>query len=86
MIFLVFLTICLSLVSALEAHVHDASFIPDAVLRISAETVSVGGIQRHSVLINGSIPGPELRFPEGKVIWIRAYNDMADQNVTMVSA
>ncbi len=67
------------------AIVHDDSFIPDAILRVTAQTVSVGGIQRLSTLINGSIPGPELRVPENEVAWIRVFNDINGQNLTMVS-
>ena len=68
-----------------EISIHDASFTPDAVLRVTAQDISLGGIHRLSTLVNGSIPGPELRIPEGEVAWIRVYNDMQDQNLTMVS-
>ena len=68
-----------------NTHTHDSSFIPDAVLRVSAQNISIGGIQRYSTLINGSVPGPALRIPEGETVWIRVYNDMTDQNTTMVS-
>ncbi|KAI9692770.1 MAG: hypothetical protein M1820_009369 [Bogoriella megaspora] len=67
----------------LTTYVHDASFVPDAILRVSAKNMSIGGIQRYSTSINGSIPGPELRFSEGKIVWIRVYNDMTDANTTM---
>ena len=68
-----------------QKHVHDGSFTPDAVLRVSAQNISIGGIYRYSTLINGTAPGPELRIPEGQVAWIRVYNDMTDQNTTIVS-
>ena len=32
----------------------------------------------------GTSPGPELRFQEGQTKWVRVYNDMDDQNLTMV--
>lgn len=67
------------------AIVHDNSFSPDAILRITAQNISLGGIQRLTTLVNGSIPGPELRVPENEIAWIRVYNDMKDQNLTMVS-
>ncbi len=66
------------------AAVHNGSFIPDAVLRVTAQNIKMGGIQRLTTLINGSVPGPELRIPEGEVAWVRVYNDMKDQNLTMV--
>ena len=67
------------------AIVHDDSFSPDAILRVTAQNFSLGGIQRLTSLVNGSIPGPELRVPENETAWIRVYNDMNDQNLTMVS-
>ena len=80
----------LLLISILLSHpvtaiVHDDSFSPDAILRVTAQVVSLGGIQRLTALVNGSIPGPELRVPENETAWIRVYNDMKDQNLTMVS-
>ena len=38
----------------------------------------------HVILINGTAPGPEIRLMEGKIYWIRVFNDMAGQNLTMV--
>lgn len=67
------------------AITHDASFSPDAILRVTVQNISLGGIQRLTTLVNGSIPGPELRVPENETAWIRVYNDMKDQNLTMVS-
>ncbi|KAE9370969.1 multicopper oxidase [Stipitochalara longipes BDJ] len=64
--------------------VHDKSFIPDAVLNITS------GLEKQScvplkeiLLVNGTSPGPELRFTEGKTVWIRVYNNIADQNLTI---
>lgn len=63
---------------------HDSSFVPDHVLRLTYEDVSIGCQTRPSVLVNGSLPGPELRLLPGKTTWIRVYNDMSDYNATMV--
>lgn len=63
---------------------HDASFVPDHVLRLTYENVSVGCQSRASVLINGTTPGPELRLAPGKTSWIRVYNDMTEYNATIV--
>jgi hypothetical protein len=73
------------LASALQLCSHNASFVPDAVLTVNKHNASVGGIFRESVLVNGSLPGPKLTFPENEVVWIRVYNDMTDANLTMVS-
>lgn len=67
------------------AIVHDDSFFPDAILRVTVHNISLGGIQKLTTLVNGSIPGPELRVSENETAWIRVYNDMEDQNLTMVS-
>ncbi|KAM0524767.1 hypothetical protein ACHAPE_000868 [Trichoderma viride] len=64
-------------------RVHDDSFTPTHVLRISRKEFAVGGIIRYTTLVNDTLPGPELHLPEGKVVWIRVYNDMHDANLTM---
>jgi hypothetical protein len=66
-------------------RVHDESFHPDHILRVSRKRYCVGGIIRYTTLVNNSLPGPELHIPEGKVVWIRVYNDMPDANLTIVS-
>lgn len=74
-----------TLVAPGVALIHDDSFQPDYVLRITAQNYSLACIERYSVLVNGTSPGPELRLREGKVSWIRVYNDMTDNNFTMVN-
>jgi hypothetical protein len=64
---------------------HDETFVPDAILRITAENVTQSCLPPKSVvLVNGTSPGPELRLLEGQTYWIRVYNDMPEQNLTMV--
>jgi L-ascorbate oxidase len=64
---------------------HDETFVPDAILRITAQNTTQSCMPSKSiVLVNGTSPGPELRLLEGKTYWIRVYNDMADTNLTMV--
>lgn len=67
------------------ATIHDDSFTPDAILRVTSQVFSLGGIQKLTTLVNGSIPGPELRVPENETACIRVFNDMKGQNLTMVS-
>ncbi|KAJ6146893.1 hypothetical protein N7497_008875 [Penicillium chrysogenum] len=62
---------------------HDNSFQPDHILRVTAQSYSQACTERYSVLVNGSSPGPELRLQEGRVSWIRVYNDMEGLNTTM---
>jgi hypothetical protein len=69
-----------------ELCTHDHSFIPDAVLRVTAANLSQSCYPaKETILVNGTSPGPELRLTEGKTYWIRVYNDMLDANLTMVS-
>jgi FtsP/CotA-like multicopper oxidase with cupredoxin domain len=64
---------------------HDHPFRPDYILRVTAENYTEACMDRYSVLVNGSLPGPELRLREGETSWIRVYNDMSDANTTIVS-
>ncbi|EGG03305.1 uncharacterized protein MELLADRAFT_90334 [Melampsora larici-populina 98AG31] len=61
-----------------KAHWH-----PNAILRISKGFLAGDCTVRPSVIINGTSPGPELRFKEGQRVWIRVYNDLPDQNTTL---
>lgn len=65
---------------------HDESFTPDYTLHLTYENISIGCQHRPSVVVNGSLPGPELRLKPGKTSWIRVYNDMTNFNATIVSS
>lgn len=74
-----------SLASA-AIEVHDETFIPDAVIHVtSAKTKQSCVAEKDVILINGTSPGPEIRLAEGKTFWIRVYNDLLHENLTMVS-
>lgn len=73
------------LIVAVNHHIHDSSFHPDAVLTVARKNISIGGMYRYTTLVNDSLPGPPIRIPENQVFWIRVYNDMIDSNLTMVS-
>ena len=64
--------------------VHDASFAPDHILRVTFSDITDACETRRSVVVNGTSPGPTLHILPGGVTWIRVYNDMADQTLTMV--
>ncbi|KZZ98272.1 L-ascorbate oxidase [Moelleriella libera RCEF 2490] len=68
---------------SLQPHTHDSSFSPDITLSVTRQNISVGGAFKVTTLVNGSLPGPTLRIPEDKTVWIRVYNDITDDNVTM---
>jgi L-ascorbate oxidase len=64
---------------------HDASFLPDHVLYATSGNVTIDCESRYSVLLNGSSPGPALYLEEGKTSWIRVFNNIQDDNLTVVS-
>ena len=68
-----------------DTILHDTSFAPDNVLRVSKKNISIACESRMSVVINGTSPGPPLYIPPGETTWIRVYNDMTKENLTMVS-
>jgi len=75
------------LVGITFAVTHDENFIPDAVLRVTEVERKQSCVPVKDILVvNGTSPGPKLRFTEGKTVWIRVYNDIPHQNLTMVSA
>jgi hypothetical protein len=85
---LVFVTasaLLLALVSAVDrVVVHDETFVPDIVLRLSVATIQQDCQSRLSVVVNGTYPGPPVYLQPDTTTWIRVYND-ADVNSTIVS-
>lgn len=63
---------------------HGDSFIPDYILRATAQNYTIACASRYSVIVNGTLPGPVVTLKENQTSWIRVYNDMTDQNFTMV--
>ncbi|EXJ61590.1 hypothetical protein A1O7_02018 [Cladophialophora yegresii CBS 114405] len=61
---------------------HDASFIPDIVLRVTIDTINLSCQPRLSTLINGQYPAPPIYLKPEQTTWIRVYND-ADVNTTV---
>ena len=76
--------LCLPWLAFADMKVHGSSFVPDRILHITAQNVSMNCESRYSVVANGTSPGPVVRIPEGEVSWIRVYNDIPDQNLTIV--
>jgi L-ascorbate oxidase len=77
---------CFALLAASHRiSIHDKTFTPDLVLRITLENVTQDCVATKPVaLVNGTSPGPALYLDEERTTWIRVYNDMSDQNLTMV--
>ena len=73
------------LVGVASAVPHDESFVPDAVLRVTQEERNQSCVPTKEILVvNGTSPGPTLLFTEGETVWIRVYNDISHENLTMV--
>ena len=66
-------------------HTHGDGFQPDEILRVTLEKVPVACRWRESAVVNGSSPGPPLRIKPNKTTWVRVYNDMPTENLTMVT-
>lgn len=64
-------------------HRHDRSFQPNHILHITYETASVACRSKPLVLINGTSPGPTIHLREDVTSWVRVYNDMDHQNLTI---
>ncbi|KAL8386837.1 hypothetical protein RB595_010353 [Gaeumannomyces hyphopodioides] len=62
---------------------HDSTWTPDYVLEATTQTITLDCRERHSVVINGSSPGPTLYLTENKTTWVRVHNRMSDQNFTV---
>ncbi|KPI37991.1 L-ascorbate oxidase [Cyphellophora attinorum] len=62
---------------------HDDSFQPDRVLRVSEQVSNQACRGRSSVVVNGTSPGPPVHIKPDETTWVRVYNDMEDQNLTV---
>ncbi|EQK99814.1 L-ascorbate oxidase [Ophiocordyceps sinensis CO18] len=66
-----------------ELQIHGPDFQPDYVLEVSEGNLTMNCESRHSVTVNGTAPGPALYLKEGHVTWVRVWNRMPEQNLTM---
>ena len=69
-----------------QAVLHDRSFTPHYVLEATAADITINCQTRYSVIFNGTSPGPSLYLVEGLTTWVRVYNAIPDQNLTVVSS
>lgn len=68
-----------------KTYVHDDTFTPDYVLEATLDDIQINCKTRSSVTFNGTFPGPTLYLKEEQTTWIRVYNHIPDNNVTVVS-
>ncbi|KAH9812543.1 Cupredoxin [Melampsora americana] len=59
------------------------NYTPNVILVISQTDVQADCTIRPSVTVNGTSPGPELRFKEGEKVWIRVINSLTEHNSTI---
>ena len=64
---------------------HDASWEPEYVLVATAENITINCQSRYSTVFNGTSPGPTIHLQEGKTTWVRVWNRIENDNVTVVS-
>lgn len=64
---------------------HDLDWAPEYVIVATEMDVTQNCQTRPSVVFNGTSPGPPIFLMEGQTTWVRAYNHMADKNLTIVS-
>lgn len=62
-----------------------SDYTPDYVLTATARNISINCLSRYSVVFNDTLPGPPLHLKENYTTWVRVYNNIADQNLTVVS-
>ncbi|KAK5080811.1 hypothetical protein LTR70_000484 [Exophiala xenobiotica] len=53
------------------------------VLVATAENITINCLSRYSVIFNASFPGPHIYFKENQTTWVRVYNNIEDQNLTV---
>ncbi|KAJ5330543.1 multi-copper oxidase [Penicillium atrosanguineum] len=72
-------------VSGFQQVRHDSGFVPSHVLRVTQESIPVACTSRLSAVVNGSTPGPTIYLKEGQTSWVRVYNDMKLDNLTIAN-
>ncbi len=80
---LIFLPI-LAWIQGILAVRPTAQAPPDYVLVVTAKNITINCQTRYSVVFNGTTPGPPLYMKENYTTWVRVYNRLQDQNLTVV--
>ncbi|ETS75598.1 hypothetical protein PFICI_12542 [Pestalotiopsis fici W106-1] len=62
---------------------HDGSWEPEYVLIATSQNITVNCHSRKSVVFNGTSPGPAIHMVEGKTTWVRVYNQIQNDNLTV---
>ncbi|CAJ2512777.1 Uu.00g008960.m01.CDS01 [Anthostomella pinea] len=65
------------------ASPRAADLKPDHTLSLTEQEIKINCKERKSVVIEGTVPGPQITLQEGKTTWIRVKNDTPDKKVTM---
>lgn len=75
----------LFLMCNVAAYAPDPQLSPDYVLVATAADITINCQQRYSVIFNGTTPGPPLYLKENYTTWVRVYNNIENENLTVVS-
>ncbi|KAH7038265.1 L-ascorbate oxidase [Microdochium trichocladiopsis] len=62
---------------------HGGDWRPEYVLVATAQNITINCESRYSVTFNQTSPGPMLRLQEGKTTWVRVWNRIPDNNLTV---
>lgn len=86
-----FKLLLLSLLAVANARPADwrpwaPDYVPDYVLTATARNITINCKSRYSVIFNETTPGPPLHLQENYTTWVRVYNNIPDQNLTVVSS
>lgn len=79
-VFLRLLAVLLGAATAAKPHPN-----PEYVLIATGQNISTHCRSRYSVIFNGMNPGPPLHLKENMTTWIRVYNHIEGENLTVVS-
>ncbi|KAJ9612566.1 hypothetical protein H2200_004163 [Cladophialophora chaetospira] len=69
--------------SLTNANVPSPQNPPDYVLVGTAENITINCQPRYSVIFNGTTPGPPLYLRENYTTWVRVYNKIENENLTV---
>jgi len=76
------LQLCLACVPLQEAPANEGRVV-EYDLTIAEQTVNLGGKATRGITVNGSIPGPVLRFHEGDIARIRVHNQLKNSTTSV---
>ncbi|RMZ84255.1 hypothetical protein DV738_g803, partial [Chaetothyriales sp. CBS 135597] len=68
------------------AYAPSPHVLPEYQLVATAQNITINCQSRYSVVFNGTYPGPPLYLRENYTTWVRVYNEIQDENLTVRTA